>query len=213
MARPKNRPAAPGAAPAPAPAPAARPHRSNNRSNRPNLGQGGKRGQQKPANPMATGGGMSANLAAQDPQAAFNSKLTTMGIDPFGSLDYHDWLQNEAYGKVKSAYDVAVQTNPNLTFEAFADGIMADPRAAQAFGPEAYRPHHIQANPRDHYNLMATQAGLNLKGADPYSRWLRGQGWENAADAYGQAYEQNPNLMFGNWFSGMGSANPFAGIR
>lgn len=153
---------------------------------------------------MAAGGQtsnslMSGSMAKEDPFGSFMSGLGGAGINAFGPLGYNDWLQNDAFGMVDAMYGMAIQSNPKLTRDAFHKSIFSDPRAAQMFGPESYRSTNAQENPRDFYNSQLQASGVNMTGVSPYERWMRGEGYDQAATAYGTAHQRDPRLMWSQY--------------
>jgi hypothetical protein len=160
-----------------------------------------------PEDPLSQTNDLTDQLSAQDHESAFLAKLMGMGTDPFsGPSGYNDWLNDYAFDKTDAAYGVAIRTNPKLTYEDFLTSYFNDPANANAFNVEAYRPFHIQDNPRDYYNQMWQDAGTSATGASPRQRWLKGAGWDYTKSAYGVAAARQPDLLFANWLD---SSNPF----
>jgi hypothetical protein len=160
-----------------------------------------------PEDPLSQTNDLTDQLSAQDHESAFLAKLMGMGTDPFsGPSGYNDWLNDYAFDKTDAAYGVAIRTNPKLTYEDFLTSYFNDPANANAFSVDAYRPFHIQDNPRDYYNQMWQDGGTSATGASPRQKWLKGPGWNYTADAYGVATARQPDLLFANWLD---SSNPF----
>jgi hypothetical protein len=160
-----------------------------------------------PEDPTGLTNDLTTQLSAQDHESAFLSKLMGMGTDPFsGPTGYNDWLQDYAFDKADAAYGMAIRTNPELTYESFLTSYFADPANANAFSVDAYRPFHIQDNPRDYYNQMWQDGGTNATGASPRQSWLKGAGWDYTKSSYGVAAARQPDILFANWLD---SSNPF----
>jgi hypothetical protein len=160
-----------------------------------------------PEDPLSQTNDLTTQLSAQDHESAFLAKLMGMGTDPFsGPTGYNDWLQNYAFDKADAAYGMAIRTDPKLTYESFLTNYFADPANANAFSVEAYKPFHIQDNPRDYYNQMWQDGGTSATGASPRQRWLKGPGWDYTKSAYGVQAARQPDLLFANWLD---TSNPF----
>ncbi len=146
------------------------------------------------------GGGLSSSLTkvqiANDPQSDYLRQLGKIGVGAFGSVDYNDWLQNDAYGMVDSLYGMSILDKPKLRREAFHKEIFGDPRAEQVFGAEGFAPYNAQKNPRDFFGAQAQAAGINLNGQSPMERWYNTSGYDAMAQNYGAANQLDPKLTW-----------------
>lgn len=124
-----------------------------------------------------------------------------MTSNAFGPTGYSDWLRNDSFGMADTLYKMAVQTNPRLTRDEFNTQLASDPRFAQAFGPEAYKPFNAQENPRDYYNMQLEDSGLNMAGVSPYERYMKEEGYNLAADTYGAANQRDPTVTWFNYLT------------
>lgn len=170
----------------------------------PNRGGGGGGQSRKP--PRRTGGGIQANgqgatqedfWAKENPYESYIAELTGLGRNPYDGTDYGEWLKTDAYEQYESAYGTALKGNPRLTRSKFNRNYFANNPYATSM--EAYRPVHIQNNPRDYYFQQAQAQGYTPGGASRWEQWLGGQGQDLALSQYGGQLTQNPSLLFMNW--------------
>jgi hypothetical protein len=161
--------------------------------------------------PKPTGSNTTSNsilqdyLANQDPDSAFLSRLGGAGLNgAFGPTGYSDWLRNDAAGMVDALYGMAIQSNPNLTRNAFLNEFFGNANNINSLSPSGYAPFNAQDNPRDYYNMRMQEAGKNPYGNGPMSKWYATKGYDNAATAYGIAHQQNP---MATWYGHVGAGS------
>lgn len=146
---------------------------------------------------MSTKKQLQKAMQTQDPKSAFLGQMQRKaGINPFGTTDYNNWLQNDAFGMVDSLYGMAIQRKPSLTRAHFNRSFFKNPEGANYLSPQGYAPYAAQANPRDYYNMQAQNAGININGVSPFEKFIHDQGYQQAADAYGAANQKDPKTSF-----------------
>jgi hypothetical protein len=137
-----------------------------------------------------------AAMANVDPKSNFLGRVAKAGYDPFGSTDYNDWLQNDAFATVDSLYGMAIQKNPKLTRQKFNNRFFRSEAGNSFISPGGFAVQNAQANPRDYYNMQAQNAGVDLAGVSPYEKFMREEGYNQTVDAYGAASQRDPQLNF-----------------